>query len=66
VIHRDADRGYWLERAVSFDAATMQAGTNVLKLTVPAGNVMSGIEYDYLRLELDERAIYNPVRPHVP
>ena len=30
----------------------MQAGDNVLKLTVPAGGAMSGVEYDYLRLEL--------------
>ena len=28
-----------------------QANTNILKLTIPAGGVMSGIEYDYLRLE---------------
>ena len=32
------------------------AGTNVLKLTVPPGPVTAGIEYDYLRLELDENA----------
>jgi rhamnogalacturonan endolyase len=54
VIHRDADRGLWAERDVTFDASLMKAGTNVLKLTVPAGSVASGIEYDYLRLELDE------------
>ena len=54
VIHRDADRGYWQEKAVSFDASMMKSGTNVLQLIVPAGNVMSGVEYDYLRLELDE------------
>jgi len=34
----------------------MQAGKNILKLIVPAGNVMNGVEYDYLRLELDENA----------
>ena len=56
VIHRDSDRGFWQEKAVSFDASLMKQGTNVLKLIVPAGNVMNGIEYDYLRLELDENA----------
>jgi len=56
VIHRDSDRGFWQEKAVSFDASVMKQGTNVLKLIVPAGGVMSGIEYDYLRLELDENA----------
>jgi len=54
VIHRDADRGYWRERDVAFDAALMKPGTNVLKLTVPAGGVTAGIEYDYLRLELGD------------
>ncbi len=55
-IHRDSDRGYWVEREVVFDAAQMKAGENVLKLTVPAGSITSGVEYDYLRLELDEIA----------
>ncbi|MBV9868899.1 MAG: hypothetical protein JO316_26435 [Abitibacteriaceae bacterium] len=55
-IRRDAIRGYWFERDITFDAALMQAGQNVLQLTVPAGGVMNGVEYDYLRLELDETA----------
>ncbi len=54
VIHRDSIRGYWQEKSVLFDASVMKSGTNILKLVVPAGNVMSGVEYDYLRLELDE------------
>ena len=53
-IRRDGIRGYWCERAVSFDAALLKQGTNVVKLTIPPGNAMSGIEYDYLRLELDD------------
>lgn len=53
-IRRDALRGYWRERDITFDAALMKAGPNVLTLTIPAGGVMSGIEYDYLRLELDD------------
>lgn len=52
VIRRDAIRGYWYERDVTFDAALMKQGHNVLKLTIPPGNPMSGIEYDYVRLEL--------------
>lgn len=55
-IRRDAIRGLWRERDVAFDASLLKAGTNVLTLTVPAGGVMSGVEYDYLRLELDESA----------
>ena len=53
-IRRDGIRGYWTERAVAFDAALMKSGKNVLKLTVPPGSAMSGVEYDYLRLELEE------------
>jgi hypothetical protein len=34
----------------------MKQGKNVLALTVPAGGLMNGIIYDYLRLELDENA----------
>jgi len=52
-IRRDGIRGYWSEKKVTFDAAMMKAGTNVLKLTIPPGGVMNGVEYDYLRLELD-------------
>jgi hypothetical protein len=47
--------GYWSLPGVAFDAAMMKAGTNVLKLTVPAGPVTAGVEYDYLRLEVEER-----------
>jgi len=54
VIHRDAARGYWQEKNLVFDASMMKAGKNILKLIVPAGGVMNGVEYDYLRLELDE------------
>ncbi|HET7624265.1 MAG TPA: polysaccharide lyase family protein [Verrucomicrobiae bacterium] len=53
-IRRDGIRGYWFERDVAFDADLMRAGTNVLQLTIPGGSVTSGIEYDYLRLELAE------------
>jgi rhamnogalacturonan endolyase len=52
-IRRDGIRGYWTERDVTFDASLMKAGENVLKLTIPPGNPMSGVEYDYLRLELE-------------
>jgi len=52
VITRHQIQGIWYEREVPFDAALLQAGTNVLRLTVPAGPVNDGIIYDYLRLEL--------------
>jgi rhamnogalacturonan endolyase len=51
-IRRDSIRGYWYERDVPFDASLLKRGHNLLKLTIPPGNPMSGIEYDYVRLEL--------------
>ena len=55
-INRDGIGGYWSEHDLVFDAALMKAGENVMKLTVPAGSLTSGIIYDYLRLELAESA----------
>jgi rhamnogalacturonan endolyase len=54
VMHRDGIRGYWCERNVPFDAALLKAGTNVIKLTVPATSWTQGVLYDYLRLELNQ------------
>ncbi len=51
-INRDGIEGSWVEKDVPFDASLMHAGSNTLTLTVPAGGVMNGIGYDYLRLEL--------------
>ena len=61
-IRRDAIRGFWRERDVVFDASALKAGSNELTLTIPPGNVMNGIQYDYLRLELDEQAKVTAVK----
>ena len=55
-INRDGIDGYWSEHDLTFNAALMKQGPNVLALTVPAGPLMNGIIYDYLRLELDDNA----------
>ena len=55
-ISRHGSQGLWYEKELSFDAAMLNAGTNTLILTVPAGNVNNGMLHDYLRLELDESA----------
>ncbi len=55
-INRDGIRGNWFEKDIIFNAALIKAGNNDLKLTVPIGGVTNGIEYDYVRLELDENA----------
>ncbi|MDR3698347.1 MAG: polysaccharide lyase family protein [Candidatus Sulfopaludibacter sp.] len=51
-INRDGIQGSWVEKDVTFDASLMKEGRNVLKLTIPAGGLTSGIIYDYLRLEV--------------
>jgi rhamnogalacturonan endolyase len=56
VIHRDSDRGFWQEKDLAFDASLLQSGKNTLQLTVPAGPVMNGVQYDYIRLEVDSSA----------
>jgi rhamnogalacturonan endolyase len=53
-INRDGITGSWAERDLAFDASMMQAGKNVLTLTIPAGGLTTGVMYDYLRMELDE------------
>lgn len=53
-INRDGVQGAWTEHDVSFPAALLKPGDNEIGLRVPAGNVMAGVIYDYLRLEVDE------------
>ncbi len=55
VITRHQIQGLWYERELSFAASLMKQGRNVLKLTVPAGPINSGVIYDYVRLELDDQ-----------
>jgi len=50
----NTDRGVWREYALPFDASLMQAGENEMQLTVPAGDLTTGVVYDYLRLEVSE------------
>ena len=50
----NTDRGVWHEYSQPFDAALLRPGENEMTLTVPAGDLTSGVCYDYLRLELNE------------
>jgi len=50
----NTDRGQWQQRTLSFDAALLQPGENEMTLTVPAGDLDSGVVWDYLRLELNQ------------
>jgi rhamnogalacturonan endolyase len=50
----NTDTGVWQERTKTFDASLLHQGENTLTLTVPAGDLDTGVVYDYLRLELNE------------
>jgi rhamnogalacturonan endolyase len=52
----NTDTGVWRQYAQPFDASLLKPGENQLTLTVPAGELTTGVVYDYLRLELDENA----------
>jgi len=51
----NTDRGVWREYSQAFDAGMLKAGENTMTLTVPAGELTTGVCYDYLRLELKEK-----------
>ncbi len=50
----NTNKGVWRQYLQPFDAALLHEGENTVELTVPAGELTSGVVYDYLRLELDE------------
>ncbi len=52
----NTDKGVWREYWLPFDAAMLKQGENAMTFTVPAGDVTSGVVWDYLRLELNENA----------
>jgi rhamnogalacturonan endolyase len=62
-IRYNTDKGLWQERTLKFDAALLKAGENTMTFTVPAGDLQSGVVWDYLRLELDENATAPAVVP---
>jgi rhamnogalacturonan endolyase len=62
----NTDKGVWQERDLAFDAAVLKPGENQMQLTVPAGDLTSGVVYDYLRLELDENKPYVPTTTTAP
>jgi rhamnogalacturonan endolyase len=59
----NTDKGIWRQYAQPFDAALLKPGENEMTLTVPAGDVTSGVVYDYLRLELNENPEATPPKP---
>ncbi|HZZ27242.1 MAG TPA: polysaccharide lyase family protein [Pirellulales bacterium] len=60
----NTNKSVWQELTLTFDATLMKQGENEMQLTVPAGQLTSGVVYDYLRLELNED--YKPDNSSVP
>jgi len=50
----NTDKGAWYQYAQKFDAALLKRGENFVTFTVPAGDVTSGVVWDYVRLELND------------
>jgi rhamnogalacturonan endolyase len=65
-IRYNTDKGLWQQRTLKFDASLLKAGENTMTFTVPAGEVSSGVVWDYLRLELDENGTAPAVVPAAP
>ena len=49
----NTDRGVWRQYMLQFDASLLRYGENRMQLTVPAGELTSGVVWDYLRLEVN-------------
>jgi len=64
-IRYNTDKGLWQERTLKFDAELMKKGENGMTFTVPAGDLQSGVVWDYLRLELDENSERDSVKEAV-
>jgi len=50
----NTDKSVWQELTQKFDATMMKQGENEMTFTVPAGELTTGVVWDYLRLELNE------------
>ena len=54
-IRYNADKGLNQQRTLKFEASLLKSGENSMTFTVPGGDLQSGVVWDYIRLELDEK-----------
>ena len=59
----NTDKGVWYQYDVTFDATLLKAGQNSMTFTVPAGDVTTGVVWDYVRLELNDGSKPYPTPP---
>ena len=59
----NTDTGVWYQYYQKFDASLLKAGENTMTFAVPAGEVTTGVVWDYLRLELNDGSANFPAPP---
>ena len=62
----NSDKGVWYQYIQKFDASLMKAGENSMTFTVPAGDVTTGVIWDYVRLEFNDGSKTYPTPPDNP
>ena len=59
----NTNKGVWNQYVQKFDASLLKPGENSVTFTVPAGDVTTGVVWDYLRLELNDGSKAYPTAP---
>jgi rhamnogalacturonan endolyase len=59
----NTNKGVWYQYAQKFDASMLKPGMNEMTFTVPAGDVTTGVVWDYVRLELNDGSKAYPAVP---
>jgi rhamnogalacturonan endolyase len=59
----NTNKGVWNQYIQKFDATLLKPGENQMTFTVPAGDVTTGVVWDYLRLELNDGSTAYPAAP---
>ena len=59
----NTNKGVWYQYIQKFDAALLKPGENEMTFTVPAGDVTTGVVWDYVRLELNDGSRPYPTPP---
>jgi len=62
----NTNKGVWNQYLQKFDASLLKPGENEMTFTVPAGDVTTGVVWDYLRLELNDGNKPYPTPPDTP
>ena len=59
----NTNKGVWYQYSQKFDATLLKPGENSVTFTVPAGEVTTGVVWDYVRLEVNDGSKPYPAPP---